>query len=160
MDFSKKSLKAFNKMVEQYPQKQAALLPALWFVQQEIGHISRDGVKWISEQLDVPVGHIYGVATFYSMYKLEPTGKHHIQLCQTLPCQLAGSEDILEHIQNKLNIKPGETTEDGQFTLTTVECLASCGTGPMFQINDAYFEDLTPDKVDEILDTLRSKQQA
>ena len=98
--------------------------------------------------------HVHGAITFYTMYKQRPMGKYHIQVCTTLSCMLRGSDNLFEHLETKLGIKAGEVTPDGKFSLVRVECLGSCGTAPMFQLNDDFHEDLTLDKVDELLDGL------
>jgi NADH-quinone oxidoreductase subunit E len=141
-----------DEIVARYPQPKAAMLPVLWEVQKHQGWIDLESEKWVGERLGVSPAHVHGCVTFYTMYKQKPSGKHHIQVCTTLSCMLRGSDEIVEHIQNKLGIKVGETTPDGKFSLVRVECLGSCGTAPMFQLNDDYHEDLTTEKVDRLLD--------
>ena len=105
--------------------------------------------------MDQPAARVHGVVSFYTMYNTKPIGRHHIQICRTLPCALGGAERITAFIKEKHGIEAGQTTADGRFTLTEVECLASCGTAPMMQINDEYYENLTEQKVDEILQSLK-----
>jgi NADH-quinone oxidoreductase E subunit len=151
--FSTKTQKKIQDLLKRYPTKQAACLPLLYFAQEEFGYVSKDALELVASTLDISFAHVYGVSTFYTMFNKKPVGKYHIQLCQTLSCSVLGSENILAYIEKKLNIKPGETTPDGRFTLSTVECLASCGTGPMIQINRTYYENLTPEKIDDLLDS-------
>jgi NADH-quinone oxidoreductase E subunit len=139
----------------EYPVREAALVPVLVLAQKEFGYLSPEVITYVSDLMRLPRARIYGTATFYSMLNLEPLGKHHIQLCRTLPCALRGSERILGHLETRLGIKPGETTADGRFTLSEVECLASCGTAPMMQIDDDYHENLTEDKIDRLLSELK-----
>lgn len=154
VEFSEEAKKEFNEIVQKYPEKRAALLPTLHLAQREFGWISEDVMKYISELLNIPVTEVYDTASFYTMFKLQPTGKYVIQVCSTLSCYLRGSKEIVEHIKKKYNIDVGETTKDGKFTLWKVECLGSCGTAPVVQINDDYHEDMTIEKLDEILDNL------
>ena len=143
-----------DRIVAKYPQPSGALLPLLWEVQRHKGWIDKEGERWIAERLGLTASHVHGTVTFYTMFKQRPTGKYHIQVCTTLSCMLCGSDGLVGHLEKKLGIKVGETTPDGKFSLIRVECLGSCGTAPMFQLNDDYYEDLTLDKVDELLDSL------
>ena len=153
--FSDESLKKFHEIVGRYPHKNAAMLPVLYLAQKEFGYISPEVMEYVAEIMGVPVARVLGVVTFYTMFNMKPIGRHHIQVCRTLPCALAGTERITEAIKKKLSIGVGETTADGRFTLSEVECLASCGTGPMMQVNDDYYENLTEKSVGEILDRLK-----
>ena len=141
-------------IVQRYPQKQAALLMVLHYVQGRFGYLSQESIQAVADELELTAAKVRGVATFYTMYNLAPVGKYHIQVCTNLSCSLMGSETVMDHLKRRLGIGVGETTEDGRFTLSEVECLASCGTAPMMQINDDYYENLTPEKVDEILGSL------
>ncbi|WP_201353295.1 NADH-quinone oxidoreductase subunit NuoE [Hydrogenimonas urashimensis] len=152
--WKKESLEALDALAERYPSKEALMLPALWKVMEQEGVISMDAIDAVAEYLGVPPMKVYGVATFYTMFHLEPVGTYHIQLCKTLSCALCGKGEILEHLKERLGIDVGETTTDGRFTLSQVECLGSCGTAPVMQINDTLYENLTPMKVDEILEGL------
>ena len=137
-----------------YPVKRSAILPLMFIVQRERGYLDPPGVLYLANRLALRITDIWEVATFYSMIQTEPVGKYHIQICKTLSCKILGEPKITEHVCNKLGIKPGETTADGRFTVSLVECLGSCGTAPMFQINFDYHENLTPQKVDDILASL------
>jgi NADH-quinone oxidoreductase subunit E len=123
------------------------------------GWLSIPVMDYVASVLNIKPIEVYEVASFYSMYNLEPVGKCLIEVCQTGPCWLRGSDDIVEHLEKKLGIKNGETTPDGMFTLKTVECLGSCGTAPMLQCGADYYEDLTNEKVDTLLDKLRTENK-
>ncbi|HXD31796.1 MAG TPA: NADH-quinone oxidoreductase subunit NuoE [Pyrinomonadaceae bacterium] len=143
-----------DRHLAKYPVKRSAILPLMFIVQRERGYLDPAGVLYLANRLGLRITDIWEVATFYSMIQTNPVGKYHIQICKTLSCKILGEPKITEHVCNKLGIKPGETTTDGRFTVSLVECLGSCGTAPMFQLNFDYHENLTPEKVDQILDTL------
>ena len=153
--FSDESLKRFDEIVRRYPKKEAAMLPVLRLAQEEFGYLSAEAIDYVARIMETPVARVYGVVTFYTMLNMKPVGRHHIQLCRTLPCALVGAEKISALIKAKLGIGVGETTPDGKFTVSEVECLASCGSGPMMQLNDDYYENLTEEKVAEILEKLK-----
>jgi len=144
----------FNALLDRYPNKNSLMLPSLWIVQYQEGWISLDAMRFIAKKLDCSPMEVYSVASFYTMFNLQPIGKYHIQLCRTLSCMLCGSKTLQDHLQNRLNIKAGETTPDRQYTLSLVECLGSCGTAPCMRINDDYIEQLSIEKLDEILNGL------
>ncbi|MFY9271052.1 MAG: NADH-quinone oxidoreductase subunit NuoE [Candidatus Manganitrophaceae bacterium] len=152
---SQKSKAAIEAEFPKYPDKRSVLLPALRIAQEEVGYLSEPAMIDVAEILELTPVQVYDVATFYTQYHLKPVGKYLIQICKTLSCALVGAGSLIEHLQSRLGIRVGETTPDGLFSLKLVECLASCGTGPMVQINNRYYENLTPDKVDRILDDLR-----
>ena len=137
-----------------YPVVRSAILPLMFIVQRERGYLDPPGVLYLAKRLNLRITDIWEVATFYSMIYTKPVGKFHIQICKTLSCKLLGSDRITNYCADKLGIKVGETTPDGRFSVSEVECLGSCGTAPMFQINFDYHENLTPEKVDQILDNL------
>lgn len=143
-----------DRHLAKYPVMRSAILPLMFIVQRERGYLDPPGVSYLAKRLNLRITDIWEVATFYSMINTKPVGKYHIQICKTLSCKLLGEGRITEHLCKKLDIKPGETTADGRFSLSLVECLGSCGTAPMFQINFDYHENLTVEKVDQILDTL------
>lgn len=155
LEFSQETLKKFQETVSRYPKKEAAMLPVLYLAQEEFGYLSPEAIDYIAKVMELPPAHVYGVVTFYTMLNMKPIGRHHIQVCRTLPCALMGSEKITTLLKAKLGIHVGETTPDGRFTLSEVECLASCGTGPMMQINNDYYENLSEEKVEEILQALK-----
>ncbi len=136
-----------------YPpdRSRSALIPLLMVVQRERGWIDNPGVNFLATFLNLEVTDVWETATFYSMFNMGEVGRHHIQICKTLSCRIMGEPEITEHVCSKLGIHPGETTEDGKFTVSLVECLGSCGTAPMMQIGFDYHEDLNVEKVDKIL---------
>ena len=152
--FSAEVEKEIDRHIAKYPVKRSAIIPLMFIVQRERGYLDPPGVQYLANRLQLRVTDIWEVATFYSMLQTKPVGKYHIQICKTLSCKIMGEGKITDHVCRKLGIKPGETTPDGKFTLSLVECLGSCGTAPMFQLNFAYHENLTPEKVDQILDGL------
>ncbi len=156
--FSEKSLIKVKEIITRYPQgkQKSALLPVLHLAQQEFGGwLSVETMDYVAALLQLQPIEVYEVATFYSMYNVKPVGKYVFEVCQTGPCMLNGSDSIIEYIQQKLNIKPGETTTDGIFTLKTVECLGACGYAPMMQLGKNYREHLTKEKVDMIIEECR-----
>lgn len=152
-EFSPAIIDEMRSHVAKYPadRSRSALIPLLMLVQRERGWIDNPGVNFLAKFLNIEVTDVWETATFYSMLNMRPVGRHHIQICKTLSCKIMGEPDITEHICGKLGIHPGETTEDGKFTVSMVECLGSCGTAPMMQIGFDYHEDLTVEKVDKIL---------
>jgi NADH-quinone oxidoreductase subunit E len=162
MEFSQSTLELVNKIIGRYPEgkQKSALLPVLHLAQAEFdGWLSPEIMDYVAGLLNIRPIEVYEVASFYSMYNLKPVGKCLIEVCQTGPCWLRGADDIVAHIEAKLNIKVGETTPDGMFTLKTVECLGSCGTAPMLQCGSRYHEDLTTEKVDALLESLAEKNE-
>jgi len=155
LEFSPETLKKFEETVARYPKKEAAMLPVLYLAQQEFGYLGSDAIEYVAKLMDQSPARVHGVVTFYTMFNMKPIGRHHIQVCRTLSCALGGAEKITAFIKQKLGIELGQTTTDGRFTLSEVECLASCGTAPMMQINDEFYESLTEEKVDEILHLLK-----
>jgi len=143
-----------DRHLAKYPAMRSAILPLMFIVQRERGYLDAPGVSYLANRLGLRITDIWEVATFYSMIYTKPVGKYHIQICKTLSCKIMGEGKITEHVCKKLGIKPGEMTEDRRFSLSLVECLGSCGTAPMFQINFDYHENLTPEKVDQILKSL------
>ena len=144
-----------ERIASLYPERMAAVLPALHAVQREVGWVPLEAQRWVAGQLGVPAAHVYGCVSFYTLLRPRPLGRHHIQVCRTLSCELRGAGGILEHLKRRLGIEDGGMTADGRFSLATVECLGSCGTAPAMQVNDDYHENLTREKVDELLDRLR-----
>ena len=153
---SKDSLDQIKREIAKYPpdQKQSAVMAALRIAQDEHGWLSVPLMDYVAELLGMRPIAVYEVATFYSMYDLKPVGKHKISLCTNVSCMLCGSDTLVNHLQKRLGIKLGETTPDGKVTLKEVECLGACGGAPMFQIGKNYYENLTPQKIDEILASL------
>lgn len=151
------SIQEIDKWLAKYPadQKQSAVMPALTVAQdQNGGWLTTELMDAIADYLSMPKIAVYEVATFYSMYEHKPVGRHKICVCTNVSCMLCGSDDVVGHLRKKLGIGFGETTEDGKFSLKEVECLAACGGAPAMQIGDDYYEKLTPEKIDSILETL------
>ncbi|RKY52584.1 MAG: NAD(P)H-dependent oxidoreductase subunit E [Candidatus Neomarinimicrobiota bacterium] len=153
-EFTTENLEKIEALTKRYPSPKALTLPLLWMAQYQEKMITLEAIEVIAKQIDTPPMEIYRVATFYTMFNLEAVGKYHIQLCKTLSCALCGKAEILEHLESKLGILSGESSDDGRYTLSQVECLGSCGTAPVMQINDMYYENLTDGKIDAILEEL------
>lgn len=149
--FSDEALKKIEELKKRYPTAKALTLPVLWIAQEQFGWISGEIIQYVAQLLDLPVSHLYGVLTFYTMFNREPMGKYHLQVCTNVSCMLRGSDQIVGRICERLKIKIGETTPDNRFTVTEVECLGSCGTAPMLQANDTFHENLTVDQIDRLL---------
>jgi NADH-quinone oxidoreductase subunit E len=156
--FSEAALAEYREVVTRYPSRQAALLPTLWIAQREFGWISPDTMLYIANLMELPPSHVRAVVTFYTMFYQQPVGKWHIEVCTNLSCRLRGADQILETVKERLGIDVGQTTADKKFTLGRAECLASCGTAPMLQLNhDGYYENLTPESTLKLIDELASR---
>ena len=145
-----------QEIIARYPEgkQKSALLPLLHLLQEQEGWTSPEGMDYVARMLDIQPIEVYEVASFYTMYHLNPVGKHVIEYCRTGPCCLMGGEEVYAHLKQRLGIDTGQTTVDAQFTLKEVECLAACGMGPVFQVREKYYMNLTNDRVDEIIDEL------
>ena len=157
--FSEDALALVSRIINRYPEgrQKSALLPLLHLAQAEFdGWLSPAVMDYVASLLNIQSIEVYEVASFYSMFNLKPVGKCVVEVCRTGPCWLMGAEDIVKYMEKKLGVKEGGTSADGMFTLKTVECLASCGTAPMMQIGETYHENLTLQKVDDILDGCRN----
>jgi len=152
--FSDATYKKFEDALTRYPNKRAALLPTFWLAQQEFGYLSKEAMEYIGRLLDLSPAYVGAVASFYTMFNREPVGAFHVQVCTNLSCTLVGAENIVTCLERKLGIGLGQTTRDKKFTLSEVECLGSCGTAPVAQINDDYYENLTPEGVVQLIDQL------
>ncbi|MBS1949700.1 MAG: NADH-ubiquinone oxidoreductase chain E [Cytophagales bacterium] len=162
IEFSIEALATAKKIMARYPEgkQKSALIPILHLAQTEFnGWLSAEVMDYVASLLSIKPIEVYEVVTFYSMFNSKPVGKCLIEVCQTSSCWLRGSDEIVAHIKNKLNINVGETSADGMFTLKTVECLGSCGTAPMLQCGADFHENLTVEKVDELLEKLRNKNE-
>lgn len=155
--FDDNEMKTVEYHKSKYPAQMAAVMPLLWMIQEKYGWISTDAMKYVGDLLKLPHDHVLGVATFYSMYFKKPMGKYHLQICTNVSCMLCGGYDIFNHISGKLGIKNKEITSDGIFSIEEVECLGSCATAPMLQINNKEFhEKLTIEETDKLLENLRN----
>lgn len=158
MRFSEEKLQKVNEIIARYPEgkHKSALIPILHIAQEENnGWLSVEAMDYVAGLLQLKPIEVYEVATFYSMYNLKPVGKYVFEVCQTGPCMLKGSDQIIDYIKEKLGIGVGETTKDGMFTLKLVECLGACGYAPMMQLGKFYKEHLTPERVDAIIEECR-----
>ena len=156
--FTPERQKRVEQMIADYPEgrKKSAILPVLHLAQEQWGWLSSEVMDLVADLLDIQSIEVYEVATFYTMFHLNPVGRNVIEYCRTGPCCLMGAEDVYAHLKQKLGIQAGETTPDGLFSLKEVECLAACGWGPVFQIRERYYMDLTNDRVDSIIEDLRN----
>lgn len=157
MILTAESIKQMKERAAQYPHHKSAILPALTIAYRQVGHLNDDLYAEIAKVINVPAGEVAEAATFYTMFPKEPVGKHLIQVCHNISCALMGADSLIGYLEKKLAIKKGETTKDNLFTLISVECLGSCATAPMMQINQDFYENLTPQKVDRILEELKAK---
>jgi len=151
---SEKAKTQIDELKGKYPDPKSALLPALEIVQREHGWLSEEAMREVGEAMNLPPTEVASVASFYTMLYTQPVGEHVIQVCTNISCSLLGAEHIVDYLSRKLGIEVGQTTPDGKFTLVTVECLGSCGTAPMMQVDEAYHENLTEEKIDRILAAL------
>lgn len=152
--FSQQAEREIDRLLARYPRKRSAIIPVLFIAQKERGYLSDDVLEYVAKRMGLTYLDVVTVVSFYTMFYRRPIGKYNIQLCNNVSCMLCGSEKIQERIERKLGITFGQTTPDGRFTLTEVQCLGSCGTAPVMQVNFDYYENLTPENVDQILDSL------
>jgi NADH-quinone oxidoreductase E subunit len=155
VEFPPEAKTKFDWILTRYPNKEAALLPTLHLAQETWGWISPEAVHYVGELLDLSPATVFGVVSFYNMYNQKPVGKYHVQVCTNLSCMIGRAYDIYEGLCEKMNVQPGQTTPDGKFTIAEVECLGSCGTAPVVQINNDYHENMTVEKVDALLKELK-----
>jgi NADH-quinone oxidoreductase subunit E len=143
-----------TEILTRYPTRRAACIPLLHLCQDQEGYVSEEAMAFVAGKLDISPAQVKGVVTFYTLFNTEPVGKHQVWVCKTLSCALRGAQGIITHCEKRLGVHVGETTKDGKVTLRTAECLASCGTAPMMQVDKQYHENLTAAEVDRILDRL------
>lgn len=151
---SEQAKQHMRDLAARYPVSRSAVLPALHIAQQEEGYITQEGLQTVAAILNLTVDDVESVATFYTMYYQQPMGKKVIKVCNSISCYLRNCDSLIEHMEQHLGIKRGETTPDGNFTLLTVECLASCGTAPVLQVNDEFVENVTSEKADKLIEDL------
>jgi NADH-quinone oxidoreductase subunit E len=143
------------------PANQSMVLTALYIAQEQYGHLSREALERVADRLELPISQVYSTASFYSLLHTQAKGRYHIQVCEGISCALCGgAEKLIEYLEDKLELKPGEITPDGTFSLEVVQCLASCGTSPAMRVNDELYDDLNFDKVDRLLDQLTAREEA
>lgn len=156
LSFSKEDLEQIEQVKAKFPTAKAATLRVLWVAQRKFGHVKEEVQILVADTLELPRSHVHGVASFYTQYYKEEKGQFVLDVCTCLSCQLCGGYDMLHYLEEKLNVNTGETTEDGLFTVNEVECLGACGYAPMLQVtNDMYVNNLTEEKVDNLIDALR-----
>ena len=163
LSFTSEQLQEVQRLISRYPEgrEKSALIPILHLAQDTFGGwLSTDVMDYVASLLQLKPIEVYEVASFYSMFNLSPVGKHLLEVCQTGPCMLNGSDSIVEYIYERLGIRPGETTKDGQFTLKTVECLGACGYAPMLQLGEHFKEHLTKEKIDALIESCYAKSAA
>jgi NADH-quinone oxidoreductase E subunit len=158
MILTAETVREIKERAQKYPHRKSAVLPALTIAYRQVGHLNDDVYHEISKVINIPYVEIAEAATFYTMFPKEPVGKYLIQVCHNISCALMGADSLVEYLEKKLEIKKGETTKDKMFTLISVECLGSCATAPMMQINQDFYENLTPAKVDQIIADLRGRK--
>jgi len=151
--------KRIAELKRKFPEKRSAILPAMHVVLEEVGFYNRDILKQVAELLDLSEMEVAEVVSFYTYFPKQGVGKYHIQVCTNVSCMLLGAEQLVGYLEDKLKIKVGETTSDGLFTLSAVECLGSCGTAPVMQINQTYYENLTKDRVNQIIEELKKGKE-
>lgn len=152
MPLSESALNEIRALITKYPVKRSALIPALHLAQRDCGWLTPEAVEEIAEEFDLTSTQVHSVGSFYTLFYFKPKGKYEVQVCINLACMMAGAEKLSEHVCRKLGVKPGETTADDKFTVIEVECLAACGGAPCMWVEGEYFENLTPEKAEEILD--------
>jgi NADH-quinone oxidoreductase E subunit len=140
--FNEEELQEVNKHISKYPEKKAAIMPVLWMAQKKFGWLSKEVMEYVAELLDLTYAHVYGVATFYTMYFKKPMGKNHVQVCTNVSCMLRQGDQIYQHVKERLGIGHNEATEDGKFSLEEVECMGACGGAPMIVINEDFYENV------------------
>ena len=143
------------------PANQSMVLTALYIAQEQYGHLSEEALERVADRLEIPISEVYSTASFYSLLHTQAKGRYHLQVCEGISCALCGgAEELIEYVKEKLELKPGEITPDGMFSLEVVQCLASCGTSPAMRVNDELYDDLSFDKVDRLLDQLAAREEA
>jgi NADH-quinone oxidoreductase subunit E len=156
--FSEEAKTQLDNLIKKYPNKKAALLPALWIAQEQYGgYVPAEAMREVAEYLDLSPAEVEGVATFYTMYYKKPVGKYHLEVCHNIACMVVGADQLIEYIGDKLGIEPGETTPDLKFTLSSAECLGACANAPCMMVGPKYYENVTTEKADKILEELARK---
>lgn len=152
LQLSTEALAEIDRHIAKYPAKRAALMPALKVAEREFGWLSDDAMACVAEVLDLTKAEVFGVATYYTMYRLRPMGRHIIQFCDNISCLLVTAEKLLHYFHKKIGIHPGETTPDNRFSLVTMDCIGACGTAPAMLVNRDFYDNLTEKRIDEILE--------
>jgi NADH-quinone oxidoreductase E subunit len=153
--FTEENIDKIKVVLDRYPAKQAAVMPVLYLAQEQNGYISNEVIKEVAYILNINEADVLGVVTFYTMYHRKPAGKYHLQVCTNVSCMLRGAYDLYEAVKDKLGINNGEVTADNKFSLEEVECMGSCGTAPMIAVNEDFYENLTKEKLLDLINTLK-----
>jgi NADH-quinone oxidoreductase E subunit len=153
-EFDPQNRAELDQVIQKYPVKRSALIPALWLAQKQNGYITSAVMQHVAEIFEISPMEVWGVVSFYTMLKTEPLGEYHVQVCNNLSCALMGAGSLLRHVEKRLGVKAGETRDDGKFSIEKMECLGACGGAPCVQINEDYFEHMTPESMDEIISAL------
>ena len=154
VDPKPETVRAIDELITHYPKKEAALIPAMHILQDELKWMPLEALNWIADKLELPRTRVYGVASFYTMFRRKPEGKLRLEICTNLSCSLMGATHLRDYLAKRLKIRPGETTPDGKISLQEVECLGSCGTAPVMLVNDKFYENLSPKKIEALLDRI------
>lgn len=157
VQFSDIKLQKIKNLKSRYLKPDSVILEVLYLLQEKYGYISREGMKYAADLLGMTEEQVLGVVTFYTMFNTKPIGKYHLQVCTNVSCMLKGAYDLLKKLESELGIKKGETTPDGLFTISEVECLGSCGTAPVIQVNEDYYENLDEEKLKQLINELKTK---
>ncbi len=158
---TKQEIKKIDEIKSRYPDEKAALLPLLWIIQEKYGWISEDSMRYVGDLLNMPYEQVLGVASFYTMFNKKPRGKFHLQLCTNISCMLRGGYELFHYLEEKLNLKNNETSPDSMFTIEEVECLGSCATAPMMQVNNKeFYENLTKEKIDLLIEEFKKNEKS
>ena len=155
--FTQENLDKVNEAIKRYPDKKAAIMPALWIAQEQNSWISSEVMQEVAKLLEISPEDVLGVVTFYTMYHQKPMGKYHLQVCTNVSCMLRGGYEIFENVKKNLGIENMQVTSDHEFSLEEVECMGACGSAPMIAVNEDYFEDLSVEKVNKLIDDLKKK---
>ncbi len=154
--YTEEKEKEFQRLIKKYPNSDSMMLPALWLVQEQNGWVSPESMVYVANKLKKQPIEVYSFASFYTMFNLKPIGTHHIEVCKTLSCMLMGAPDLKKHIKDTLGIEPGETSEDGLFHFSQVECMGACGGAPSIAINGEYHENMSSSKLDALVKECKS----
>lgn len=157
IQFSELELQKIENLKTRYLKPDSVILEVLYLLQDKYGYITKEGMKYAAQLLGITEEHVLGVVTFYTMFNTSPVGKYHLQVCTNVSCMLKGAYDLLKKLESELGIKKGQTTSDGLFTITEVECLGSCGTAPVIQVNEDYYENLDEEKLVKLINELKNK---
>ncbi len=155
IQFGEKAMREFNQLLTRYDSKRSALLPVLHLAQDEFGHLSDEVIHYVARVMELAPAQVLEVVTFYHMFHRKPVGEHHFQFCVTLSCWMQGSHQLMKSLCSRLGVREGDVSSDGKFTVTRVQCLGSCGSAPVAQVNETYYENLTPEKLNRLVNSCK-----